>query len=259
MKNLRKSLILLSLAVILLLSPRLVSACTCNEYFTPPCAAYWRADVVFIGTVGEITAVSTKSGEGSPRAAVHFQVEKSFRGVIDKQAAIEILIGSCDYGLKTGEKYLVYASRKGPGNLELRPCTRTRPLAYATADLAYISGLNQGRQQSISGTITGLRQNDLKGAKVIVRGDRENSEGSISATGHYSISSIQVGDYRVQIILPFEVEILSGPGISVISQSSQTVLEYKTTLIENQCDYREVELAKVDKSASATISGLVVD
>jgi hypothetical protein len=260
MKNLPKALNLLSLAAILLLSPKLVSACTCGEYFTPPCAAYWRADVVFIGTVSEITVVPTKPDEEMPKAAVQFQVEKSFRGVINKQATIEILTGSCDYGLKIGEKYLVYANRKGvDGNLELRPCTRTRPVADAVIDLTYINGLNQKGQQSISGTVSGLEQNELERSKVIIKGIRENSEYSTSGTGRYSISSIQPGDYRVQLILPFEVEVLSGPGVRVILQSSQTVLEYKTTLIENQCDYREIQLVKVGKSASATISGLVID
>jgi hypothetical protein len=260
MKNLFDVLFLIILAGIVLIFPNSASACTCDEYFTPPCAAYWRADVVFIGTVGEVTGPTKELGDGLPRAIIQFHVEKSFRGAISKKAEIEILLGSCDYGLKPGEKYLVYANRKyANGHLELRPCTRTRPLADAATDLTYINSLNQEGHRSISGMITGLKQSDLDGGKVIVKGDRESFECLISATGHYSIDYIQPGNYYVQISLPFEVEFISGSGVNVLSQSPQTMLEYKTTLAERQCDYREVQLAKIDRLPSATISGVVVD
>ena len=44
------------LAAMFLLAPTLVrtaAACTCDVNATPPCAAVWRADAVFIGTVVE--------------------------------------------------------------------------------------------------------------------------------------------------------------------------------------------------------------
>lgn len=195
---------------------------------------------------------------GYPRFTVHFQVEKTFKGSAAKEVTTEALAGSCDYNLVVGQKYLVYANHAlASGGLELKPCTRTTLLANADADLAYINSLNGKGGQSASGLIIGLSEGDMKNVKLLIAGEQTGTGASINKWGRYSIDGISIGEHRIQLVFPFEVTLLTSSG--PVSQISPTTLEYRTSLVNNQCDYREITLRKIDRSASATITGVVVD
>jgi hypothetical protein len=253
MKRLVQALMLVSFVGVKIFFPEIAKACTCQEDYTPPCAAYWRADAVFIGTASEIAAAREESKANPHLASIHFQVAKSFKGVADKQVTIDVSVDSCYHGydLKVGGEYLVYAYKNSvTGRLELRPCSRTGLLANSAEDLNYIDQLIQKKPpQSISGMLGGSFKN-LSGAKVIVKGDGINLEVPFDARMRYSVNLPQPGTFKVQLILPFNVEPFSGSGISVISKSSQTILEYTVALAENQCDYREMRVMQVSKSES---------
>ena len=110
----------------------------------PPCQEYWRAEAVFIGMVNRIVAVPNNTGIAmGPHVSstVYFTIEETFKGV--EGTGIVVELDHCGYPFKESQRYLVYAHRN-PNNkqLDIRAGnTRTRPLAEATEDLAYIRGL----------------------------------------------------------------------------------------------------------------------
>jgi hypothetical protein len=228
-------------------------ACVCNESFTPPCAAFWRADAVFIGTVIEIAMPSENSNvAGPPGAVVHFQVGKVFKGAIDAKVQADSFVGDCfeNYDLKVGEQYLVYVHRKNAdGRFELRPCDRTGLLADVGADLDYIKGLSTKKKQSIAGMVSGLTREEMKDVRVVVKGDRTRIEASMNEVGIYRIEELATGNYDIELFVPATVSL--GTASSAIVQTSTTKIEYKVSLIENQCDYREIKLDRVANSKAA--------
>jgi hypothetical protein len=228
-------------------------ACVCSESFTPPCAAFWRADAVFIGTVIEIAMPSENSNvTGWPRAVVHFQVGKVFKGEVDAKVQADSFVGDCfeNYDFKVGEKYLVYAHRKdADGRFELRPCDRTGLATEGGADLEYIKGLSTKKRQSIAGMISGLTREEMKNARVIVRGDRTRIESTIDEVGIYRIEELATGNYDIELFVPATVSLSTAS--SAVLQTSTTKLEYKVSLIGNQCDYREIKLDRVANSKAA--------
>jgi hypothetical protein len=120
------------LAAVLLAAPG-AEACSCAPP-EPPMEALQRADAVFVGVAGE--ARGTVRGESQ---VTRFDVLGGWKGV----SSPEILVGTrggpgdCGSHFVLGSVYLVYAFRMGPGDsLRTSRCTRTVPLADATADLA---------------------------------------------------------------------------------------------------------------------------
>lgn len=250
----RKLIHIVLLTLLGLLSPGLVKACSCREMFTPVCASYQRASAVFIGTLREI-GERQKTSHETPH---HFRVEKGFKGVTSREEVIDMVMGDCyDAGLyKIEEKYLIYAHRnRETGRLFLMPCARVVPLAKADADLGYIDNLMQKKvSQSISGLLDGLSKDDLKAVRISLIGEQLNVEPSSNVTesvvvgkswGHYSADLPKIGTYRVRLTLPFKVKVYSGDPV-MEAKSSQTTLEYTVTLSENQCDYREIYLVRVN-------------
>ena len=103
-------LITISLAA-LMFFPAQANACQCDEYGTPVCAAYWRADAVFVGQLTRITPPAKQSNDEIPTALLHFIVEQPFRGVTSAQVDVATLSGtSCDMKFDKGQRYLIYAS-----------------------------------------------------------------------------------------------------------------------------------------------------
>ena len=56
---------------------------------------------------------------------------------------------ACGYGFKPGERYLVYANRKGT-ELVTGICSRTRPLADATEDLEFFQSFQRPANEPVS-------------------------------------------------------------------------------------------------------------
>ena len=136
-----------------------VLACTCAEYGTPVCAAYWRSDAVFVGQLRDITLPDLKSTNPSPNATLHFIVEQPFRGITSPSVDVGTLYGtSCDENFVKGIRYLIYAHRE-PESKQLfaGACSRTTELRNAVEDLNYIRSLTQqGATESVAGRIARL-------------------------------------------------------------------------------------------------------
>lgn len=113
-------------------------ACSCN----PPTVgeseksvvskARNRAQAVFSGMALQIITDPAKEW-----VTVKFRVERSWKGSVSKEVNIVTGAhdGNCGIDFKTGEKYLVYASRSSEGGLETGMCDRTDNLRNARKDL----------------------------------------------------------------------------------------------------------------------------
>jgi hypothetical protein len=137
---------------------RVAEACVCD--LNPPCAATWKADAVFVGTIMNQT-LQPLSGPLSWTVR-NVAVTQKLRGTVDAsvtlvqgyrptaeeiEAAISAgAVGSvgssdCDYRFQLGRQYLIYARRTADGRWTTSRCDGTKPLEEAADDLDYIAGL----------------------------------------------------------------------------------------------------------------------
>ena len=139
-------------------------SCSCARVQSvTPCAAYWRADAVFVGRVDAFV------GSGEARG-VRFTVVEGFLGT--GPTAVEVAVGStrtrCGSAVyRQGRAYLVYAARDARGRLALAPCDRVRPVDDAAADLSYARAVKDGTAPGgrIAGQVLVARR-DLAGRRV---------------------------------------------------------------------------------------------
>lgn len=189
-------------------------ACSCAAS-GPPCQGYFQVDAVFAGTV---TAISDLDGTGDDRLferrLVRFATQRAFRGV--EGTTVDVFTGmgggDCGYAFKTGEQYLVYASRR-QGRLTTGICSRTRPLAEAAEDLKFIQGIGAAPAGArVSGTIahserdfgTGesRRYPAVADVPVQLRGTGITREARTDESGRYDITGVPPGKYEVQVFPP---------------------------------------------------------
>lgn len=197
----------------------LVLACACAEAAAScvievgaPCQTFWSADVVFVGTVVEVTyseKYQRKVGDDEPWDArdrlTRFHVEEVFRGEAGREATIsatEILAtpiklpdgspgmkmissGDCEYRFQTGERYVVYAGfdKARAGRLRVG-LNRTGPASKAAEDFAFLRGLKSADPST--GRLFGrvLRhERDLKGGNYRPPAPVEGVRVEVSAEG----------------------------------------------------------------------------
>ena len=162
-----RGLRLLAAAVVLACACAVARA-SCAADGAPPCQAFWSADVVFVGTVVELTYsekyrknLGDEPWDMRDRLA-RFQVEEVFRGEVGREVTVtateildtpvklpdglpgmkSITTADCEYRFRPGERYIVYArldeARAGGLRVGLN---RTRPAAQAAEDFTYLRGL----------------------------------------------------------------------------------------------------------------------
>ncbi len=181
----------------------------------PPCWEYWRTPAVFIGTANRvvITSSTTEFGLGPyVSSTVYFTVEEAFKGVAG--TGIVVNLDYCGYRFKEGERYLVYAHRDPNNNeLDIRAGnTRTRPLAEAAEDLAYIRGLASAEPGSrVFGKVVQqahkLKENrfavePLQKVRVTLEGNNERRDVVTDNEGRYEIKGLPAGTYHVRAEIP---------------------------------------------------------
>jgi SdrD B-like domain len=177
-----------------------------------PCQAYWEANVVFAGTVTQITASENK--DTFHRRLIRFSVTDPFRGLTGSEA--EVLTGSgdadCGYGFQLGGDYLVYAHlNKEDNKLYTSICSRTRPLSSAADDLKFIRGLTKAEPGAlISGWVKQLHRKashddgpkPISNVKVMIVGPAKRVELLTDSEGQYKISGLTAGKYKVEVKPP---------------------------------------------------------
>src|ERR1041384_8193187 len=105
-------------ALLLVLIPRSVWACSCEDAKSP-CEQVWKSGPIFSGKVATVSQVlrpiqsvnpSNGKQQYTPKHLVHFVIENSWKESLPKEVDVETGIGGgdCGYPFKEGERYLVY-------------------------------------------------------------------------------------------------------------------------------------------------------
>jgi hypothetical protein len=229
-----------ALAAVLVVSTaaaRPAEACSCFE--NPPCAAVWKADAVFIGTVVE--EVPERIG-GSLSWTVHkVAVGQVLRGSIDSFVTLvpgnrptaeqveaskshsgeSMLMSTCDYGFEVGKRYVVYAHRTADGRWTTSMCSGTKPLEDASADLDYIATIPTAEP---TGRVYGIVERmvpdpaDPSGSRSVPVADVQIA--LVSRTNRLTTTTdkegrldVQVppGEYTIAPVLPETVRVSGAP------------------------------------------------
>ena len=195
------------------LIPSAAPACTCDRP-GPPCQGTWTADAV--STASAVAVVRPSAGEetfGTLR--VRLAVDRVFRGDIPP-GEMEIATGSsgasCGYTFVVGERYLVHAhqSPKSP-MLTVSRCSRTRLLAEAQEDLAYLERLDVlAPGARVFGAVEhferpdpdrgGVKVGPASGFEVEAAGDHVRVATITDRDGTFDLPGLPAGSYRLRVI-----------------------------------------------------------
>ena len=238
-------------------------ACSCVEYGTPVCAAYWRADAVFTGVVTDFKKLPRAAPGALPKALLHFIVEDKFRNISVPELDVETLHGtSCDMTFEKGERWLVYAYLdKSSGRLNISPCTRTHRISGTDDDLSYIRGLSsRPPEQSVLGRLAHDQYDSLTNLKVTVSDGGRSFETTTDSDGEFSVQLPRGGAYTVRAFVPYSAGAWSHTvAVEDEPTDEQTVVKYRVEIPTGQCAYNEIEVFKVDLHATAEVSGKILD
>ena len=188
-----------------------VHACSCGSA-NAPCISFGSAQAVFVGTVlskrvDEQTRPTDRGNINRNPIGFRFAVEQSYRGAAGPE--IEIFTGrgggDCGYDFKIGQRYLVYAYLDGD-KLTTYICTRTKLFGTAAEDLAFLATLSSPSQGvTIFGTIThGEAETEYSSSDVFItiEGASPQQEIRPDAEGHFRLSGLPAGKYKVSLHLP---------------------------------------------------------
>lgn len=234
---------------------------------SPPCTAFWKAEVVFTGTVirttySEIYERGEKEKWNYQDRIAHFAVDEVFRGSVGGQVKVVAPVvqvtpfvypdgtrgskftsgGDCSYKFKDGERYLVYANLSLGGDGTLRVSfNRTRTVNDATEDLRYIRGLHQAKPH---GRIFGVvQQSDLylkrtdqppanrpvAGIGIVVKSLDRSYRTFTDEAGRFEIADLPPGDYEVEALLSPEQTAITPAKVKVPERGCAEVNLYTST------------------------------
>ena len=199
-----------------------------------PCQAFGRASAVFVGTVTgvrtakqpqprnreELDSLRRDEIDFTPRTFT-FSVELAFLGVDGTEVDVATGMGGgdCGYDFQAGKRYLVYAYRLTQGNrLATGICSRTKPYQAADEDIKFLGTLpTLSSGVTIYGEIRrqlhSVKRGDAKSVgpvadvAVVVEGEGERREVRADAQGHYRVSGLRPGEYKVTLSLPEELTV----------------------------------------------------
>jgi hypothetical protein len=202
-------------AVCCLCLARTAFACSCVVP-NPVCQTFWNASAVF---VGDVESIEDLPGEAVPTfpssRRVHLRVREEFRGAYVDE--VDVFTGrggaDCGYAFSVGASYLVFANPEPDKRLTTGICNRTKPLAEASADLAYLRALPtmRGTKASIFGMARlwdvdegrEARPQDAPfgGARITATGPAGNFTALTGPDGSFDIR-VPVGEYDVTTDVP---------------------------------------------------------
>ena len=198
-------------AALTLLPAARAEACTCSVG-GPVCETFWTTDVVFAGEVLDITPLPNPAGEAyRPHRKVRLRVMQSWRG--GAGGIVELTTGAgggdCGYNFEQGVRYLVYA-RSRAGALSTGICSRTRPLAEAGEDLAYLkTALHPSATGRIFGIVQYQRNPDedyqprpIRNYCVELSGGGKTRTAVTDEDGRYEFTGVVAGRYSIHVDVP---------------------------------------------------------
>jgi hypothetical protein len=177
---------------------------------------------------------------------VAFTVEDALKGVVKGNVEISTAAGTdCDLEFKIGKRYFVYAYQIGQTQrLITGACTRTRDLSSAKEDLDYIQELTRsGPKTVLLGTDGAGPGSLLAEAEIIVEGHEKRLTTRSNNKGDFSIELPGAGSYRVTMIAPAGIELLTyTTQLVVYSANGRSVVELERTVGEGKCDFVDLSL-----------------
>ena len=210
---------LIGLPLCLFLFPATILACSCLRQ--GPAYSFNDAKVVFIGRMlggTQKLSIKDRTGKTSTIEAgeVRFSVEEMFKGGSAEELTIHIESNegtSCTYGLKRGERYVVYAQVDNTDGKVLWTgvCTRTTSTASESAkeDLDFLRNLPlPGTGGELHGSISADLKGDSRAAllsdvRVKISGpDDQTITVFTDKKGEFTVKQLRPGKYKIEPEFP---------------------------------------------------------
>lgn len=209
MKTSSQSLLLF---VLLLVLPRVVSACGCFNTSTV-LDDYEQADLVIIAKVKSVTKTITPTRFGGDKNHAIMTVQRVFKG--DVTTGQELTFGQGDptlgcswalYENYVGEEYLLYLFRpeKPDEPFYISTCNRSTSVEGAHEDLLYLNNMDKLRGRTrVSGVIDqeGGEDEDVAGMQIRITGKNRSYVATTDKNGLYEVYDLPPGRYSVEPIL----------------------------------------------------------
>lgn len=210
-------------------------ACACSQAPPGTCPHFDPGDVVFLGTVAQVTEVpsadaANQGATATPLLRYHFHVDEKFSGSED--AEIDVYSGGddgdCAFRFKKGERYVVFTQQETEGRLFATLCNGTRTAGDARALIPQLRSLRDG--QRVASVFGVLRRADpptlappddpedpLPNIALRVRSRDDRFTATTGPNGVYSIYDVRAGEYTFSADLP--------PGVELTHRGSARALE----------------------------------
>jgi hypothetical protein len=208
---------LAGIALIFALGDR-ADACDCA--LVGPCQALSFADAVFTGVVTDISPVLTPDGHGASGFVTTLVADRSFIGPTGT-VVLRASLSSCSFQFREGERYLVYARRSTDGSLGTSSCSRTKLLADADEDLAFLTSLPPvGTGGQLSGLVERVQIDLLgvhrdktltaaaSGVSLTITGPKGIRRDELTdREGRFRTSGLPPGTYRIAVNVPETIRV----------------------------------------------------
>jgi len=136
------------------------------------------------------------------------QIGEVLTGVDPAQKEIEILTGmgggDCGYSFHSGVDYVIYAYKNSEGYLETGICSRTRPVAQAAEDIAYLRAIPQlpataDIRVSVADNSTWeAGRRPMQRVRTTISGPDGLREALTDSRGRVTFAGLLPGEYTVQ-------------------------------------------------------------
>jgi hypothetical protein len=202
--------------VFLLTCVTIVEGCQCDKSPNPPCRAYGDSPHIFEGTVTSFEDL------GPNNRRVTFDRVRSYKGVNSNRIILHTGDGGsdCGYTFAVAKRYLVYAYGQ-EDEITTSYCTRTRPIEYASEDLAFFGNVptlpnggyifgsvkkyalgwgNYGQDEDFGLTAP------LRNILVSINGPKKVQRRT-DAKGEFRVDGLPAGEYYLELKLPKNLQI----------------------------------------------------
>lgn len=198
-------------AIFILLGFANTLACSCGS--VTPCQAAGYANAVFIAkATAEHHATrelpdwydETKTVIQSVSVST-LQIDQVFFGVSDQAIELWGHNTTCDYSFEVGKTYLVFAHQNSDGKWSTSACSRTRLLAYAKEDLAYLRNSRNAAGSMLNGSVKRITydrefrwsEQGFGGVSVYLISATNKYRAVTNAAGIFKLRNLVGGQYRV--------------------------------------------------------------